>query len=420
MTTILLIGSVLTTLGTLDDAQAPRSIDLAVRSGGHPRKATPCRLDLPVERLGTVAAKALGDRPERIMMRDLAGGAPFEAQAERLPGGTSVRITFVLPGETPANTERRFRLDLSTLSEARSPWTLSDPSVGALELKHGDQSVFRYNLAPVSNPNYPTIPARDAYLHPAYTPSGALITGDFSRAHPHHRGFFFAYTKTQIGDLHPDFWNIQGGTGKVVFDRLESAVAGPVTARIVAKHRWDAKGTGEVLREKWEIEAYDLPGTPFWMFDLTSTQQAVKDPIELPPYRYGGMAYRGPDPFLKGTLDVLTSEGLDRKGGDQKPARWVDLTGPVKEGSDRYGGAMILDHPSNPHHPTVARIHPTTLPFFAFTPSHDKALTIPADKPTVFRYRIVIHDGHPDGALDERLWRDFAEPPRVTLEAGQP
>ena len=305
---------------------------------------------------------------------------------------------------------------LDFAGESKSPWNLSDPSSGRLELTHDGHPVFRYNLAPVANASFPNVPARDAYLHPAFTPSGALITGDYSKAHPHHRGFFFAYTKTQVGDQHPDFWNIQNGTGKIVFDRLESTSTGPVSARIVSKHRWEAKGAGEVLRETWEIEAYSIPDSPYWMFDLTSTQQAVKDPIELPPYRYGGMAYRGPDPFLKGTLDVLTSDGLNRKTGDQKPARWVDLTGPVAEGSDRYAGAMILDHPSNPHHPTVARIHPTTLPFFAFTPSHDKALTIPADKPTVFRYRIVIHDGHPDGALDERLWRDFAEPPVVRLE----
>jgi hypothetical protein len=27
----------------------------------------------------------------------------------------------------------------------------------------------------------------------------------------------------------------------------------------------------------------------------------------------------------------------------------------------------------------------------------------------------MIHDGRPGAALDERLWLDFAEPPRVTF-----
>ena len=79
---------------------------------------------------------------------------------------------------------------------------------------------------------------------------------------------------------------------------------------------------------------------------------------------------------------------------------------------------MILDHPKNLNTPTVARIHPTRLPFFCYVPGHDVMVTISADSPTVFRYRVMIHDGRPDAALDERLWRDFAEPPRVTVAAG--
>jgi hypothetical protein len=420
---VLLACAIAVIFGLPEPSAASEPVFLTVRSGRFVRKDTPIRVELPIDRLGLAAAKALEDGPKRVTLREWRYGAtigdPIAGQLDRLPREMA-RVTFLLPGETADHVVRRFALDPDTVSAAKGEWTLTDASAGAVELKRGDRLVFRYNLAPVSNPNFPPGMARDAYIHPAYTPSGELITGDFSKAHPHHRGIFFAYTKTQVGDLHPDFWNFQSGTGKIHFDRLESLAAGPVTARIVSRHRWEAKGAGTVLNETWEIEAFDVPGSPFWLFDLTSTQQPAKAPIELPPYRYGGMAYRGPDPFLKGPLDVLTSEGLDRQRGDQKPARWVDLTGPVKEGSERYGGAAILDHPSNKNHPTVARIHPTSLPFFAFTPSHDAKVTIPADRPTVFRYRVVIHDGHPHAALDERLWRDFAEPPTVVIEGRGP
>jgi hypothetical protein len=73
--------------------------------------------------------------------------------------------------------------------------------------------------------------------------------------------------------------------------------------------------------------------------------------VVVHPYRYGGVAYRGPEPFVKGTLDVLTSAGLDRRQGDQKPARWVDLTGPIADGSERYAGAVIPGPPEEPQHP---------------------------------------------------------------------
>lgn len=421
--TIVLAG-ILATIATPGKARGDAGpLVLVVKAGASARRDTPVRLELPTTRLGPVAPGGGDGGPKALVLREVraaAGpGAPVVAQVESVPESSppAVRLTFVVPGETPALTSRRFRVDPRAVPEGDRPWSLTGPSGGSLRLANRGRPVFRYNTAPVSHPDFPKVPARDAYIHPAFTSSGAVITGDYSKFHPHHRGIFLAYTKTTVGDLHPDFWNTHNGTGRIIFDRLDSATAGPVTARFVARHHWEATGAGTVLRERWEVEAYDVPGWPCWVFDLTSTQQAEGKPIELPKYRYGGMAYRGAEPFVKGPLDVLTSSGLDRKRGDQKPARWVDLTGPVADGSDRYGGALVLDHPSNPHHPTPARIHPTTLPFVAFTPSHDRPLTLPADRPTVFRYRFVLHDGRPDDARDERLWRDFAEPPEVSVES---
>ncbi|WP_406693572.1 PmoA family protein [Singulisphaera sp. Ch08] len=421
VTAILAIG-----LGITVDSFGEESWVVVVRAGDHDRVDTPVRIDLNAapgaETQARVPSLATGPKP--FLLKELSQDGktlhdPIVAQIETLAreSGPPVRLTWILKGMTAAGTERRFKAVSGQAVNATNPWTLSDPTAGPLVLKNRDRPFFQYNTRPVSHPDYPPIQTRDAYLHPAYTPSGALITGDFSRHHPHHRGIFLAYTKTQVGSDHPDFWNIQSGSGKVVFDRLDRAETGPVTARIESRHRWEAKGRGTVLNERWQIEAYDIPDSPYWVFDLTATQQATGASMELLPYRYGGMAYRGPEPFVKGPLDVLTSEGRNRLGGDQKPTRWVDLTGPVEEGSDRYGGAMILDHPSNVNHPTVARIHPILLPFFCYVPGHDVKVSIGSGEPTVFRYRVVIHDGRPDSKLNQRLWRDFAEPPVVVVES---
>lgn len=393
-----------------------KPIEILVKAGSLARKDTPVEVPL----VG-IPPHTDQERPIALLeVRDgKAGGESIPAQVVRQVEhalgsvGAVELLRFVLSGETPAGRERRFRL--SSSGAVKASWEWVSETKGVLELKNRGRTVFCYNTAPVGNKDFPKVPPRDAYIHPAYSPSGALLTGDFSKAHPHHRGIFFAYTKTAHGKAHPDFWNIQNGTGLIVFETLEGAEAGPVSASFVARHRWEAKGDGVALRETWRVEVIDIPGAPYWLFDLTIVQQSEGKPLELPAYRYGGMAYRGPDPFLTGKLDVLTSEGHDRQSGDQKPARWVDLTGPVAEGSTRYGGALVMDHPSNPHHPTPARIHPTTLPFLAFTPSHDTPLTIPADRPTVFRYRFVLHDGRPGQALDERLWQDFAHPPEASV-----
>jgi hypothetical protein len=388
-----------------------------VEAGRHDRRDTPVSIEVdPIPRAEAHNLRLIEIRDDGVLLGEMI---PVEVDViEGTPDrGERWRLTWIVPNGIPAGEARRFT-SVEGRDEGR-PWTFADGPNATLELRNRDRVVFRYNKEPVSNPDYPEIQRRSAYIHPAFTPSGNVITGDFSKAHPHHRGFFLAYTKTQVGDHHPDFWNIQGGTGKVYCDHVGKPEVGQVVARFSAFHRWEAKGAGVVLRERWDVAAYDIPGAPYWLFDLTSTQQATDAPMEPAPYRYGGMAYRGPDSFLpREVLDVLTSEGLDRRRGDQKPARWVDLTGPIADGSSDYAGAMMADHPDNPHHPTVARIHPTSLPFFCFVPAHDEKLVIDTDKPTVFRYRILIHDGHPDGDLDERIWRDFAEPPRVQVVGG--
>jgi hypothetical protein len=402
-------------------------IELVADVGRFDRRDTPVQIEIRRDEVASEIFEcldSLADPVGRLALRETGDeGQGMTAQVDH-PGGDPdrVRIVWVLPGSTPSGTRRVFRPGSDPGTGGANPWSFETSEEGHLELTHRGSPVFQYNTRPVSHPDHPNPnQPRDAYIHPAFSPSGNLVTGDYSsESHPHHRGFFLAYTKTEVGDLHPDFWNIQGGSGKVRFDRLGDAIAGPVTARFSAYHRWEAsRPDGDpvvVLDERWDVEAIDIPGSPYWLIDLISTQQATDRPLTLPPYRYGGMAYRGPDSFFpRGVLDVLTSEGFDRVQGDQRPARWVDLTGPIAASSDRYAGAALLDHPTNINHPTPARIHPTTLPFFSFVPSHDQAVSIGTEAPTVFRYRILIHDGHPDGLRNDQAWRDFAEPPQVTM-----
>ena len=406
-------------------ASGADAILITIRAGDHDRRGTPLHAAIPIDHLGPSVREALASGPVALTLADVdrpgRDTTIVQLDRDRDDATGPARATWIIPRELAAGSTGHFRLQVDTPASHDGPWTLDRSQAGAIAVRSAGRPVFRYNTAPVSSPNYKAIQNRDAYLHPAYTPSGALVTGDFSPSHPHHRGFFLAYAAAKVGDTKADFWNIHTDHGKISFEALDRAVAGPVSARIIGRHRWDVKegpdrAARAVLRERWDVEVLPSPDPRCWLFDLTTSQQAVDRPVELTPYRYGGMAYRGPEPFVKGELDVLTSDGKHRKDGDQKPARWVDLTGPIADGSSDYAGAMIADHPGNPHAPTVARIHPTTLPFFSFVPAHDVPLTLPADAPTIFRYRVLIHDGHPDRALNERIWRDFAEPPSVTVE----
>jgi hypothetical protein len=186
---------------------------------------------------------------------------------------------------------------------------------------------LRYRAEPENRPGLPPTQNRGAYIHPFLTPSGHTATGDFSPFHTHHRGFFLAYAKTAVGDLQPDFWNIHGGTAKIVSRRGSvRTVAGPVTARLKVVHDWQLRDTekpaedsGKTIAEEiWNVSVYDVPGQPAWIWDIDSTQTPSDKDLVLVKHRYGGMAYRGPEPFVKGKLDVLTSQGAaTRAAADQ-------------------------------------------------------------------------------------------------------
>ena len=392
---------------------------LVVSAGSHERRDSLIQAEAPLEKLPSHLRQAIERGPTSVMLRDQ--GEMVAAEADRGSSG-SARLTFFLPGTLAANGERKLTIDdSSAMAPADSSWSLTRTEAGALDLKRGDRMVFRYNIAKVAPPGSNPVQHRNAYIHPALSPKGSVITGDYSAAHTHHRGFFFAYAAAQSGKEKLDFWNLHRDSARIECESVDHVQTGPVVARFSAHHAWKNKGGQVVLKERWEIAAYDVPGSPYWLWDLTSVQQAVGQPLELLPYRYGGMAYRGPDPFLKGPIDVLTNEKANRKDADQKPARWMDLTGPIVDGSTEFAGAMICDHPSNVNHPNTSRVHPTTLPFFAFTPAHynnneKPKIAIPVDRPLTLRYRVLIHDGHPDKARDEQVWRDFADPPQVKIE----
>jgi hypothetical protein len=120
--------------------------------------------------------------------------------------------------------------------------------------------------------------AHAGYLHRVFSPSGKLVTADYPPDHPHQRGIFFAWTKTeheyrdytgfdqQTGSsvittnvAHPDFWNMgkdNSGqlTGEVQARSARVRFAGPVVSRLNAEHwfvshEWRVQKTRRMVQE---------------------------------------------------------------------------------------------------------------------------------------------------------------------------
>jgi len=78
-------------------------------------------------------------------------------------------------------------------------------------------------------------------------------------------------------------------------------------------------------------------------------------------------------------------------------------------------GMAILCHPENFRAPQHMRLHPSE-PFFCYAPQQGGDMEIAPGKKYVSRYRFVVHDGPPNKEVIDRLWNDYASPPKVTVQ----
>ena len=300
------------------------------------------------------------------------------------------------------------------------------PGKGKVTLSAFGRSAFVYNTEktafPPDRPDLKPIYHRGGYIHPVLSPAGKQITDDYPANHQHHHGIWWAWTHTEFEDRKPDFWNMGAGKGTVEFVALDKTWSGPVHAGFVSRLRevdLTAPTPKTALNETWNVQLFALGNDadhPYFVFDVEVTDTCATDaPLKLPEYRYGGIGLRGNGAWDGATnMTFLTSEGqTDRSKGDKNETRgrWMHMGGLVQGGRT---GIAVLGHPGNVRAPQPMRMHPTE-PFFNFAPQQAGGMEINPGQPFVARYRFVVADGAPDKAELDRLWNDYAHPPKVTV-----
>lgn len=275
--------------------------------------------------------------------------------------------------------------------------------------------VFQYNKEPTEQASQVEAHfSRTGYIHPLYSPSGRIVTGDYAPDHPHQHGLFFAWTKSTFRGQPTEFWNQAKQLGDIRFSGYAHGgnEQDDKHIRFEFQQTFTAgKQNGEaILYETWEIEV-PKQKTPYYQFDLTSTQKcATDDPLEILKYHYGGMAIRGSSqwiPTTKGAQPVgkiITSEGKGRKEGNHSRPRWVAMYGPV---DGEVCGLVVMSHPDNFRFPQWVRLHPS-MPYFVYSPMVEEPFQIAPEKPYVSKFRYITFDGEPDLALLETIWEDFS------------
>jgi hypothetical protein len=376
--------------------------------------------DVPSASRQIVVEAGAFDRVDTVVSFSLPGGAGKsfalrDEQGSRLDLQVDAKgvATFVLPS---LGAGREATFDIEETPASRTAAIAAVREADGIKLMIGTTTLFRYQMQGKLPPGIDPVYLRGGYIHPLYAPSGALLTDDYPSDHRHHHGIWGAWTKTMFNGHSMDFWNMGEKTAKVDFDSLETTWDGPVHAGFRSHHVYvDLVGPQPVtaLREQWTVVAYRVHDgqEPYFVFELESVQEAATSmPVVFEQYVYGGFAIRGSAQW-RTAATFLTSEGLDRTAGDGTAGRWCYIGGNV---DGKPAGYAILGHPQNFRAPQPLRIHPTD-PYATFSPVKDSGFSIAAGTPYVTRFRFVATDGAPDKALLDRLWNDFATPPKVTV-----
>lgn len=260
------------------------------------------------------------------------------------------------------------------------------------------------------------------YLHPLRSASGKIVTRSYpmenvegeKRDHPHHRGLWFTH-----GDVNgTDFWGnepsqrgVGGKKGRVVLQKVTQLKSGEKSGSLAATFDWVDSDGKRLLSEARTIAFESHPTLRTMDFDI---QLTAAENVTFGDTKEGTFAIR----LVRALEEEQTGRMINAAGaaGEKavwgKASPWVDYSG-VLDGEKL--GIAILDHPSNPKHPTYW--HSRAYGLFAANifgerdffrdKTRNGGVTLAPGGKLRFRYRVVIHPGDTQAAGIDDLYKKY-------------
>lgn len=338
-------------------------------------------------------------------------------------------LWWVMDGKTKAQTKRRYELRRQDKLATSNPKVRITKDDKVLKVQVNGRDALQYNFATVMPPEgVAPIYQRSGFIHPLWSPKGEVLTRIQPPDHYHHVGLWNPWTHTEFEGREIDFWNLVKAQGTVKFNTFLSTSSNDLFGGFRAIHdhvdlnAQTPKGSKVALKEEWDVKVWNLGDAtdPAWVIDFTSTFNCATDStLTLKEYRYQGFGMRATEKWDDSTAHILTSEGLDKGTGNATRARWADVNGVSDFGTS---GVLFMTHPTNYNFPEPIRIWPVGANegkenvFFNFNPTMDRDWVLQPGMDYRLKYRMFVYDGKIEADQMEQLWRDFAEPPRVTIE----
>jgi len=260
--------------------------------------------------------------------------------------------------------------------------------------------IARYHFGPTLN---------RPFVFPVIGPSGRSLT---RMGHPHDPITHSHHNSIWIS--HHDvngvsFWGDQG-KGRIVHQKVELLDDGPNEAAVVALNHWVNITNKEVFMTEWRRTALQPLANGEWMMviDLQFEAKAKEVTFGKTPFGLVGVRMAKTIGVNDGGGMIRNSEGNVNEQGDNgcfwKPAKWCDYSGPIVGATQE--GITLMDHPSNPNHPTVFHVRVDGWMGTALT--FDGPRTLEPGKPLQLRYGFYVHAGKPPVVALQKQWEEFA------------
>ncbi|MCD6598094.1 MAG: PmoA family protein [Bacteroidales bacterium] len=259
-----------------------------------------------------------------------------------------------------------------------------------VELLDGEAPVLFYQKV-IKSPNGEYF--INNYIHPLYSLSGDTLTEEFPKDHLHHRGIFWAWHQVYIGNQNVgDGWIMEN----VSYD---------VVSVETSKNKSEAQLKTHVLWKSLlfqDSKPFIEEHTTITIFKAKENFRIIDFEILLKPLvsdvflggsdnekGYGGFSWRTrlpEDAVFTSSEGPVTPQTLQIEAGP-----WMDLSASFEE-EGMYSGLSVLCHPSTPNYvaPWILR-QQKSMQNIIF-PGRDK-VKLSMDKPTVLRYRLIVHNG---------------------------
>jgi len=243
------------------------------------------------------------------------------------------------------------------------------------------------------------------YWFPLIGPAGRPVTRISHprdpNSHSHHKSIWVAHA--QVNDL--DFWS-DGTKTRIAHQEIVAYEDGARDASMSVRNRWLDPAGRAILSEKRTARLRPLAGGEVEVdIEISLAPAAGAVTFGKTPFGFLGVRVAKTMGVLDGGGRILNSDGsIDEKGVLWMRACWVDYAGPIAPGESN--GLTLMDHPSNPRHPTYFHVRDDGWMGASFCYAEGYALE--PEKTLTLRYRLYAHRGGLAAEAIDARWKAFA------------